>query len=483
MVQQQPQHFLLVTFPAQGHINPALQLAKRLTRTGALVTFATAISAHRRMFSSSSPAIDNRDDEHQQAPLLSFSPYSDGYDGGFNPDKDDTAHYMSQIKIVGFETLTGVALSLADQGRPVTCIVYTLLLPWVADVARELGVPSVLFWIQPATVFSAYYHYFHGFADLISSHNKEPWFTVELPGMPPLRIRDLPSFLLSSDTSEYYFALLCFEEMYQTLDREVEENKKGSLQRKIKVLMNTFDELEHEQLAAVDTMELIPIGPLLPSAYTDEKDKMDTAFGGDLLEPDVREGYMEWLDAKPEGSVVYVSFGSMSVLPARQREEISRALFESGRPYLWVVRGNREGVEEGAEGKLVEWCSQLEVLSHRAVGCFVTHCGWNSTVESLACGVPTVGFPQWTDQPTNAQLAEASWGVGVRAEVDVNGLADSAELRRCLDLVMGEGERGTAIRRKAATWREQALNAVTEGGSSDRNLKAFVEDVQKRIRL
>ncbi|MQL89480.1 hypothetical protein Taro_022052 [Colocasia esculenta] len=485
MVQQQFQHFLLVTFPAQGHINPALQLAKRLTRAGTRVTFATTIAAHRRMFSSSSPVPGAGEEQTQDVPLLSFSPYSDGYDDGFNPSEDDTAHYMSQIKVVGSETLARLARSLAEQDQPVTCVVYTLLLPWAADVARELGVPSVLFFIQPATVFGAYYHYFHGHADLIISHADDPWFTVDLPGMPPLRIRDLPSFLIPAQTFDSYsFVLNSFEEMYRTLDREVAEAKKAgsSLGKKIKVLMNTFDELEHEQLAAVNSMELIPIGPMLPSAYTDGKDRTDTAFGGDLLQADVREQYMEWLDARPDRSVVYVSFGSMSVVPVRQREEISQALAESGRPYLWVVRGNREGAEEGAEGKLVEWCSQVEVLSHSAVGCFVTHCGWNSTVESLVCGVPTVGLPKWTDQPTNARLAEAAWGTGVRAEVNAESVLEAAELRRCLDLVMGEGQRGERIRRRAQAWRDKAREAMREGGSSDRNLRAFVEDMSENLR-
>ncbi|CAA6659864.1 unnamed protein product [Spirodela intermedia] len=453
MVQQRRrQHFLVVSLPAQGNINPALQLAKNLSRSGggggAAVTFATTISGHRKMFPSGSPP---------EGPV-SFLPYSDGYDGGFDPVTGDTEGYMAQIKVVGYETLGGATRSLAAQGRPVTCIIYTLLLPWAADLAQELGVPSVLFWIQPATVFGVYYHYFHGFDGLISSHRDDP--------PPP----DLPSFMATPAAAQYAFVLTSFEEMFRTLDREVVENEKNNKKKKkkIKVLVNSFEELEKEQLAAVETMELIPVGPLLPSAYTDGKNHEDTTFGGDLLKPDAKETYVEWLNGKEDRSVVYVSFGSFTVLPVPQREEISRALAESRRPFLWAAAA-------AEKGKLVEWCSQVEVLSHRAVGCFVTHCGWNSTVESLLCGVPTVGLPQWTDQPTNARLAETEWGVGVRAEVNAGGLLEAAELRRCIELVMkDDGE----IRRNGEAWSRRAREAVKEGGSSDRNLMAFVDSLE-----
>ncbi|ONK80802.1 uncharacterized protein A4U43_C01F21920 [Asparagus officinalis] len=164
-------------------------------------------------------------------------------------------------------------------------------------------------------------------------------------------------------------------------------------------------------------------------------------------------------------------------------EEILRGLKESGRPYLWVVRKDcrLEEVELdklGENAMVVEWCSQVRVLTHPSVGCFVTHCGWNSTLESLAFGVPTVGVPQWTDQGTNAMLVERAWGTGVRGEVNEDGVLDGEELRRCLDLVMGDqNERGMGIRKKSELWKERALEAVGEGGSSHRNLSAFADEI------
>ncbi|XP_038986576.1 UDP-glycosyltransferase 75C1-like [Phoenix dactylifera] len=467
-MEQSQQHFLVVTYPAQGHINPSLHLAKRLAQTtGRRVTFSTAISAHRRMF----PSLAKPDEEVEDG-LLSYIPFSDGYDTGFKLDNEsDLDDFMSQFKLVGARTLSGIVHDLAARDRPVSCIIYTVMLSWAADVARDHGIPSVLYWILPATIFTTCYHYFHGYEELITSHVHDPLFTFDLPGLPPLQNRDLPSFLtITSSDDPYRPILVGVRETFDTLDREEKSSKP-------RVLLNTFDALEADAIKNVGNMDLITIGPMLPSLSSDGQHSKDAASGGDLFEAD-EKGYMEWLDSKPEKSVVYVSFGSMSVIKKRQLEEILWGLKESGRPYLWVVRKDNRGegveLEDGENGMVVEWCSQVKVLSHPSVGCFVTHCGWNSTLESLICGVPTIGVPQWADQGTNARLMEA-WGTGVRSEVTRSqGLLEESELKRCLEVVMGEGERGVQIRRKAAMWRDKAREAVREGGSSDRNLKTFM---------
>ncbi|WOL09029.1 hypothetical protein Cni_G17782 [Canna indica] len=144
------------------------------------------------------------------------------------------------------------------------------------------------------------------------------------------------------------------------------------------------------------------------------------------------EGVLGVARLKSEHSVVYISFGSLHVFTKRQLEELSSGLEKSGRPYLWVVRrDNREatGVEietGGPQGMVVAWCSQVKVLSHPAVGCFVTHCGWNSTLESLACGVPTVGVPRHSDQATNVRMAEVAWGKGVTVELSGEGMVEAS---------------------------------------------------------
>ena len=129
-------------------------------------------------------------------------------------------------------------------------------------------------------------------------------------------------------------------------------------------------------------------------------------------------------------------------------------------------------------GMMVPWCSQVEVLSHPSLGCFVTHCGWNSTLESLVLGVPMVAFPQRSDQGTNAKLIEDVWKTGVSVMVNKDGIVEGDEIRRCLELVVGDGERGEAIRRNAKKWTELAMEATNEvGSSSSINLKAFVDEI------
>ncbi|XXG78673.1 hypothetical protein AAC387_Pa08g2571 [Persea americana] len=474
-------HLLLVTFPAQGHLNPALQFAKRLVRAGPRVTFATAISAHRRMVKPPS------------LPGLSYATFSDGYDDGFS-HQDDPAHYMAQIKQVGSRTLADLVQSLARDDRHVTCIIYNFLLPWAADVAGDLAIPSVVLWVQPASLFAIYSHYFNGYDSIINTLNKDPSSTIELPGLPLLTPKDLPSFLLPSNT--YPFVLAVLGELIGSLDTKARPETR--------VLVNTFDALEPDALTAVDSLKLIGIGPLVPSAFLDTTDESDTTYGGDLVNNE--KDYAEWLGSKPKRSVVYVSFGSLSTLPKRQMEEIYKGLVEIGRPFLWVIRQDDKGTktdtksdtidaktdmdtdntdtetesgfwkdesEMGGEGLIVPWCSQVEVLSHPSTGCFVTHCGWNSTSESLAMGVPMVCFPQWSDQTTNAKLVEDVWKIGVRVKVNEDGVLEGGELKRCLEEVMG----GEEVRKNAEKWRVLAREAAGEGGSSDKNIRAFVKEI------
>ncbi|CAI8583557.1 unnamed protein product [Vicia faba] len=253
------------------------------------------------------------------------------------------------------------------------------------------------------------------------------------------------------------------------------------------ILVNSFEALEPEVLRAIENVNMIAIGPLIPSAFLDEKDPTvnNTSFGGQahIFEPS--NDYIEWLDSKTEKSVVYVSFGSMFVLSKVQMEEIARALLDCGLPFLWVVREGkgekeedlscREELEE--KGKIVKWCCQLEVLSHPSLGCFLTHCGWNSTLESLVSGVPMVAFPQGTDQMTNAKLVEDVWKTGVRVDHELNedGIVGGETIRRCLEVVMGSGEKREELRRNTEKWKKLGREAVKEGGSSDKNLTYFLD--------
>jgi hypothetical protein len=230
-------------------------------------------------------------------------------------------------------------------------------------------------------VLAIYHHYFHGYAGVIAEQYRrgDPSLLVELPGLPPLAVRDLPTFLIeSTDPGDYFHTVfLTFRDLFDTLDRETSNSKAT-------ILVNSCEELEVGALAAIAPHDVLPIGPVLP---TGDETSM-------FKQVDAR--YMEWLHGKPANSVVYVSFGSLATMAREQVEELFGGLEESSRPYLLVVRKDNRAMlaeaevdqlgERAKNGMVVEWCDQARVLSHPAVGCFVTHCGWNSVLERRAHG-------------------------------------------------------------------------------------------------
>ncbi|CAL5047780.1 unnamed protein product [Urochloa decumbens] len=466
------QHFLFVTSPLQGHVNPVLRLASRITAANpsARVTFSNAVSGHRRMF----PSLASSPDAELAVDGVLHAPYSDGYDEGFDPKVHDVRSFNARARDAGGETLSGVIERLAARGKPVTRVVYTLLVGWALDVARAHGVPAALYWIQPATVFAVYYHHFHGHGEAIASCANDPGRggSVRLPGLPPLRCDALPSIVsVISPEQPLYGALSALRDLFAGLDVH------GPT-----VLINTFEALEQDAVRAVPRLEVLAVGPVMPD------DDPSSSSCTDLVKrDDDAEDHMEWLDTRAAGSVVYVSFGTMLPVSKRQEVELVRGLEATNRPYLWARGGakakqgggvDQEEMDGGGivgtrRGMVVDWCEQARVLSHPAVGCFVTHCGWNSALEGITRGVPIVAVPQWTDQPTNAWLVEERAGVGVRAAVDGEGVVERDELRRCVEEAMGDGERGVEIRARVQEWMERAREALAGGGTSEKNVRAF----------
>ncbi|XP_071709367.1 UDP-glycosyltransferase 75C1-like [Rutidosis leptorrhynchoides] len=433
------QKILIVAYAGQGHINPALQFANRLIQIGANVTFTTSLSVLRHIDKQTTPS------------RLIFAPFSDGHDNGIQPTTT-FKQFVTDIANNGQYVLTEIMRSAAAAGQPFDQLVYTSVVPWAARVAKEQGAKSTLLWCQPATIMAIYYHYFNGYKCLISDNANNPSFVINLPGLPPLTIADLPPFLLPSKTEEDDF-LLQFTKEHVDL-----------LKLTPKLLVNTFDELEMETIRAMKkNLEILSIGPLL-----------STSLGSDSFSNKAGDDCFKWLNARSKSSVVYVSFGTIATLSMEQLEEISTAMLEIGRPFLWVIRDSQQverlsKIEElQKQGKIVNWCSQVEVLRHEAVGCFMTHGGWNSTVEALVGGVPTVVFPQWLDQWTIGKMIEDVWKTGVRVKKrEENGVVKANELKRCVEVVI----RNEEMKGNSKKWKELAREAIDHGGSSSINLQ------------
>ncbi|KAL5201811.1 hypothetical protein ABZP36_036165 [Zizania latifolia] len=391
---------------------------------------------------------------------------SDGCDaGGFGECGGGVTAYIARLEAAGSETLGELLRDEAARGRPVRAVVYDAFLPWARGVAQRHGAAAAAFFTQPCAVNVVYGHVWCNRVGVPVKAGA----TVALPGLPALEMDGLPWFLKVGPGP--------YPAYFETVMRQFD-----GLEQADDVLVNSSYELEPEEAAYMaSAWRAKTIGPTVPAAYLgDDRLPADTKYGFHLFELTTAP-CMEWLDAHPPRSVVFVSFGSLSDLDPAEMREVAHGLLDAGRPFLWVVRSSEShklpaGYDSACapRGLVVSWCPQLEVLAHPAVGCFLTHCGWNSTVEALVTGVPMVALPQWTDQPMNAQYVEAVWRVGVRVRpAAADGLARREEVERGIEEVM-VGERSGEYRSNAAGWMAKAKAASLEGGSSDRNIAEFV---------
>ncbi|KAH9606306.1 hypothetical protein KSS87_000221 [Heliosperma pusillum] len=453
-------HVLILPYPAQGHINPMLQFAKRLVYKGIKPTLVTTVYLYKSMHTSTSPSGDG--------PQIGVRTISDGYDEGGRAQAESSEAYLASLYGVGPRNLSGLIKNLSEEGDPVKAVIYDGFFPWALDVAKEFGLFGVCFLTQSCAVNSVYYHVQRGLIQLPLSG------PVNLPGVPELQPCDTPSFVYKYGSHPLWFNVVLGQ--FSNIDQADW------------VLTNIFYDMEKE---AVDWMakqwRIRTIGPTIPSHYLDKTLPNDKDYTHHLFKPNTTL-CKTWLDTKPPGSVIYVSFGSGAEPPQEQYEELALGLKNSHYNFLWVVRdleqhklpkGFIEEVTSSGLGLVVSWASQLEVLAHEATACFVTHCGFNSVLEVLSIGVAVVAMPLWTDQGTNGKYLEDVWGVGIRVKIDEKGFVRSGELERCLKDVM-KGSKRDEIMENVVKWKKLANEAVCQGGSSDRNIDEFVDYVLGR---
>ena len=223
--------------------------------------------------------------------------------------------------------------------------------------------------------------------------------------------------------------------------------------------------------------ELIPVGPLIELQQQQRQE--DDEVREDLIK--AAADCVEWLDAQPPRSVVYASMGSVVVLTPGEVAEMAHGLASMGRPFLWVVRPDTQphlptGFQDSVSmrGAVVPWSPQERVLAHPSTACFLTHCGWNSTLETVAAGVPVVAFPQWGDQCTDARFLVEELGMGVRLRA-----ARREAVREAVEAAVA-GPRAGEMLASARRWSAAARAAVAPGGSSDAHVQAFVDEVARR---
>lgn len=237
------------------------------------------------------------------------------------------------------------------------------------------------------------------------------------------------------------------------------------------IVMNSFYELEPvyvEHYNANCVPKAWPVGPLCLAEPPRKQP------------PENQENpcYVKWLDCCLENGkqVLYVAFGSQAEISTEQLKEIKAGLEESEVNFLWVVRTNEselygDGFEERVKnrGLLVkEWVDQREILGHRSVNGFLSHCGWNSVIESICAAVPIAAWPMMAEQHLNARMVVEEIKIGVRVEScngSVRGFVKSEGVEKAVRELM-EGEIGKNARKNVKEISESAINAMKEGGSS-----------------
>ncbi|KAL1220587.1 UDP-glycosyltransferase 84A3 [Cardamine amara subsp. amara] len=457
-------HVMLVSFPGQGHINPLLRLGKLIASKGLLVTFVTTEEPWGKKMRQA-----NQIQDGVLKPVgLGFIRFEFFHDGLTNDDekRTDFNAYRPHLEVVGKQEIKN--LIKRYEKEPVTCLINNAFVPWVCDVAEELQIPSAVLWVQSCACLAAYYYYHHRLVKFPTK--SEPEISIEIPSLPLLKHDEIPSFLHPSSPFK------AFGEVILDQFKRFENHKVVSL------FIDTFQELEKD---IIDHMSHLcphiminPIGPLFKMAQTISSD-----IKGDISEP--ASDCIEWLDSREPSSVVYISFGTIVHLKQEQIEEIAHGILSSSLSFLWVVRPPMEGLalephvlprELEEKGKIVEWCPQEKVLAHPAIACFLSHCGWNSTMEALTAGVPVVCFPEWGDQVTDAVYLVDVFKTGVRLG---RGAAEEKIVSRevVAEKLLGAtvGEKAVKLRENARKWKEEAEAAVAYSGSSDRYFEEFVD--------
>nr|XP_043612235.1 UDP-glycosyltransferase 76H1-like [Erigeron canadensis] len=433
---------VLLASPLQGHMTPLLQLGTYLHSKGFLITI-----AHSEF---------NRPDPSNH-PNFIFLPLCD------NLSATDISSGIGQVvKVVNdnckphlLEYLIRVINAQKDTYEKETIvIIHDNLMYFAASVARELGLPNIILRSSSATFFPAIM--------MIPQLHQQGRLPVQgsllqetILELYPLRYKDLP------------FIGLPVEAALQLINLIIPQISP------VAFVWNTLEFLEQPALTKIRNHYQVPVftvGPLHKIIPTPS-----TSF----IEEDI--SCISWLDKQEPKSVIYVSLGSLANVDEKVSIEMAWGLANSNQPFLWVVRPSLvtgfEWIEFLPEdlvaelktrGLIVKWAPQKEVLAHNAVGGFWSHCGWNSTLESLSAGVPLLCQPFEVDQKVNSRYLSYVWKIGVEI------VMERAEIASAIRSVL-VGKEGEEMRQRAIEIQEKAQVAYSNCGSSQNSLNDLVE--------
>ncbi|KAJ9554018.1 hypothetical protein OSB04_018063 [Centaurea solstitialis] len=468
-------HFLMIPLMCPGHLIPMVDMAKIIAQHQVTVTIVITPRNAQRYGSVLDRAITSG------LPIrvlkLPFPASESGLPDQCESFDDLPSFNLSKNFADACAKLQQPLEKLVGELNPTpNCIISDKHLAWTADVAEKHHIP----WLSTHNLFVSKVHEKLADSDL---------FTV--PGLPDKVVMtksQLPELLNPGDNAKSKEMKMIIEHI-----RATESRAYGTL-------INSFEALEGRYVDEYKKLKQGKVWCIGPFSQSNEND-LDKAQRGSRASINDHD-YMKWLDSQRPGSVVYACFGSLTRLTPSQFIELALGLEESRFPFIlalnrrnqaeeiekWVAE---DGFEERVKGRGVlvrGWAPQVLILSHPAVGAFLTHCGWNSTIEGLCAGVPMVTWPQFEDQFFNERVVVqvAGTGVAVGARTAVPYLAEEGavgvqvkreDVCKAVKVIMVGGLEAEERREKAKYFKEMAKKAMKDDGSSKINLKLFIQDI------
>lgn len=260
------------------------------------------------------------------------------------------------------------------------------------------------------------------------------------------------------------------------------------------ILLNTFQELEELYVKGYEKVvkNIWCIGPLyLSDRLISDKSGICRDHENSI---DDESDWLKFLNTHKPYSVIYVCFGSLCRLETPQLKELALGLEASNRPFIWVIKKSNfsaeleKWVEEEryevrikGRGIIIKgWAPQVEILLHGAIGGFITHCGWNSTMEGVSAGVPMITWPMFAEQFYNEKLIVEVVKMGVKIGAD-GGLVRKEKVKNAIEKMMEEGEGGGGERRRRAREVAEMARKAMEEGSSHLNCKSFIQHIMAQV--
>ncbi|XP_061341412.1 flavonol 3-O-glucosyltransferase UGT89B1 [Gastrolobium bilobum] len=458
-----PPHVLVIPFPAQGHMIPLLDLTHKLATNGSNLTITVVTTPKNQTLLthllSSHPSIH---------PLIFPFPFHPSIPPGIENAKD-MPHSIRPIMFSLSKLHDPLLQWFKSHPSPPQYIISDMFCGWTQNLASELGIRRLVFSPSGAFALSTMYFLWKELPkrtndnenDIVSFHKLPnsptyPWWQVS-----PL----FRSYVAGDPDSE------CFRDWFL-----------GNI-ASWGLVVNSFSELENRYLEYLK-MELghdrvWAVGPLLPA------DDLSTTQRGGSSSVSVNN-VVSWLDQRGDRKVVYVCFGSQMILTNDQTVAIASGLAKSGVHFIWSIKTkneNQEGIipagfedETAGRGLVIRgWAPQVLILRHRAVGAFLTHCGWNSVLESVVAGVSMLAWPMSADQFVDATLLVEELKVAKKVCEGEKTVPDSDQLGRVLAESVSESAVET---RQALKLQAAALDAIREGGgSSEKDLRCLIEQL------